>query len=89
MSKSAHEQSFYRGRILDHASVSRILGLLALLTLRKWPPMLAKTMIVFSVSQFFVKKQRVLYERIIRAKMIDINTKIEKKTSAGILHGIF
>ena len=69
MSKSAHEQSFYCnqiqrfycGRIFDRASVSRILGL-ALLWLRKWPPLLAKTMIVLSVSQFFVKKQRVLYE---------------------------
>ena len=69
MSKSAHVQSFYCsqihrfycGQIFDHASVSRILGL-ALLTLRKWPPTLAKTMIVFSVSHFFVKKQSVLYK---------------------------
>ena len=58
MSKSAHEQIF------DYASASR--------PLRKWPPMPAKTKIVFSVSHFFVKKQRVLYEifRIIRAKLI-------------------
>ena len=68
MSKSVPEQSFYCsqirrfycGQIFDHASVSKILGL-ALLTLRKRPSMLAKTMIVFSVSQFFVKNQRVLY----------------------------
>ena len=69
MSKSAHEQSFYCSQIqrfyccqiLDHVSVSRILGL-ALLTLRKWPPTLAKMMIVCSVSFFFVKKQRVWYK---------------------------
>ena len=69
MSKSAHEQSFYCshiqrfycGQIFDHAFVSNILGL-AWLTLRKWQPMPAKTKILFSVSQFVVKKQRVLYE---------------------------
>ena len=54
-------QLCYGGQIFDHASVSRILGL-ALLTLRKWPPMPAKMMFVFSVSHFSVKKQRVLYK---------------------------
>ena len=50
---------------------------LALLTLRKWPPMLAKTMIVFSVSSFFVKKTTCRVQNIIiRAKMIYINNKI-------------
>ena len=69
MSKSALElsfycsqiQRFYRSQIFNHAFVPRILGL-AWLTLGKWPPMPAKTKIVFSVYQFFVKKQCVLYE---------------------------
>ena len=69
MSNLAHEQSFYCRQIqrfyccqiFYHASVSRILGL-ALLILREWPPMLAKTVIVFFVTQFFVKKQSVLYK---------------------------
>ena len=76
MFKSVHEQSFYcsqiqcfyRGQILDHASVSRILGL-AWFTVRKWPPMSAKTKIVYIVSHFFVKK-------IIRAETIYISPKI-------------
>ena len=46
---------FIAVKIVDHTTVSRILGL-AWLTLRKWLPMLAKLNIVFSVSQFFVKK---------------------------------
>ena len=60
MSKAADEQSCYCPRIycdhiLNHVSISRILCL-ACFKLKKWPPMPAKTKVVFSVSHFFVKK---------------------------------
>ena len=80
MSKSRHEQSFYFGQIqifhcyqiFGRTSVSMIL--------EKMLFMLAKAKIVLSDSQFFVKKQRALFEReLLYAKMIYINTKIEKK----------
>ena len=48
-----------------------------------------KTKIVFSVSNFFVKKQRVLYEiELFVHKIIYINTKI-KKDFCPIPDGIF
>ena len=53
----------------------RILGL-AWFTLRKWP-VPAKTKIVLSVSQFKKQITCLVRNRLIRAKMIDINTKIK------------
>ena len=43
-------------------SIKRLSLELDLLTLRKWPHMLAKTMIVFTVSHFFCQKKTVLYK---------------------------
>ena len=64
---------FIAVKIVDHTTVSRILGL-AWLTLRKWLPMLARLNIV-------------LRNTIIRAKMIYVDT--IKKKFATIPHEIF
>ena len=78
MSKSAHDFFFiavkyniFIGQIFDHVClVYKILGL-AWLTLRKWPPILAK--IVFSVSIFCQKTMCLVQNRIIHTSMIYIN----------------
>ena len=64
-------QSFYCGQIFYHLQVSR--------PLRKWPPMPAKTKIVYSASPFFCQRTTCLVRnRIIHAKIIYITTKIKK-----------
>ena len=93
MSKSAHQQSFYRsqiqhfycGRIFDHATVSRI----TLAHVKKMAAHAGEKDDCVLCFRIFCKKTTCLVRnRIIHAKMININTKI-KKTFAAIPHGIF